>query len=349
MSERSFSAPECPTPSLLSIRMRSSDLWSNRDQEGNQIEMLLPPKEFPDFANDPVTWDTFLAKYLEKELVKYTMAVSIVHAYEEKTPQALDSFEEHVMAKTYSEEEADIILTTCHSAKGLEWDRVEICPDLLDLNTASFTDTVSQMVHHPSFMRAVPGDLESELGQSAGEKRKGWEFGLSNFANDINLLYVGITRAKKKLSMPQSIKALLEQMDVMHFLVNSFVQEHLRGKNPSSDDESMLTLSKPRGRKLKKGEVWGLYHDICLPLRTELGVPPTRSIVPHLFPGCSDDDDERGAKVKAETVKSEMLEDIKPPALKPEPEVASENKSESKGESKNADNDSKSVSMLFDV
>mmetsp|Transcript_27674 Transcript_27674/g.65824 ORF Transcript_27674/g.65824 Transcript_27674/m.65824 type:complete len:1040 (+) Transcript_27674:188-3307(+) len=278
-----------------------SDLWSNRDQEGNQIEMLLPPKEFPDFANEPVTWDTFCQQCQEKELGRYAMAVSIVHAYEEKTPQALDSFEEHVMAKTYSEKEADIILTTCHSAKGLEWDRVELCPDLLDLNTASFTDTVSQTVRHPSFMRALPDDVESELSQSKGEKRKGWEFGLSSYSNDINLLYVGITRAKRQLSLPQSIKTLMEQMDLINFLVKSFVQEHLQGKNPSSSDESMLTLSKPRARKLTKGDVWDLYYDICLPLRTELGVPPTGSIVPHLFPECFDDDDEKDVKVKAET------------------------------------------------
>ena len=282
--------------------MRSFDLWSNRDQEGNQIEMMLPPTEFPDFANDPVTWDSFCQQYREKELNKYTMSLSIVHAYEEKTPQALDSFEEHVMAKTYSEEEADIILTTCHSAKGLEWDRVEICPDLLDLNTASFTDTVSQTVRHPTFMRASPDDLESELRQSTGEKRKGWEFGLSSFSNDINILYVGITRAKKKLSLPQSIKTLLEQMDLIHFLVDSFVQEHMQGGGPSSKDESTLTLSKQQGRKLKKGEVWDLYYDICLPLRTELGVPPGSSIVSHLFPSCLDNDDKKNVKVKAETV-----------------------------------------------
>ena len=41
------------------------------------------------------------------------------------TFKALDLFKEHVMVKNTPAEEADVILTTCHSAKGLEWDNVQ--------------------------------------------------------------------------------------------------------------------------------------------------------------------------------------------------------------------------------
>ena len=68
-----------------------------------------------------------------------------------------------------------------HSAKGLEWNHVEICDDMLDLSAASFADSLSPTLHHPSFLKAMPGQIKSEtpatsLETSKGDKRKGWQF-----------------------------------------------------------------------------------------------------------------------------------------------------------------------------
>ena len=109
------------------------ELYMNRDESGF-LPMTLPAKEFRDFVNEgPITWTAFIELYTVKELTKYTMAVSIISTYGENTLKAIDAFERHVMTQKCSEVEADVILTTVHSAKGLEWDHVEVCDDVLDL------------------------------------------------------------------------------------------------------------------------------------------------------------------------------------------------------------------------
>lgn len=134
----------------------------------------------------------------------------------------MDAFESHVTANKYSADEADIILTTVHSAKGLvslvcflpcchtqdtlqmkkshsmtlilqEWDHVEICEDLLDLSAESFIDSEEAIWRRPSFLKEIPDQIKSEKPASLeipkGEKRKGWQFGLSHYRDaDINLV-----------------------------------------------------------------------------------------------------------------------------------------------------------------
>ena len=115
--------------------------------------------------------------------------------YGQNTLEALDHFESRVLGdKKCSETEADIILTTCHSAKGLEWDHVEICSDLHNLHAASFKSSLASTFRHPSFLRAMPGDTSSSLDVSTtATKRAGWEFALSSYSDkEINLLYVAM-------------------------------------------------------------------------------------------------------------------------------------------------------------
>ncbi|KAL7546573.1 hypothetical protein ACHAWF_009905 [Thalassiosira exigua] len=289
------------------------ELYSNRDESG-YLPMALPVREFPDFVNEgPVTWDTFrkLESAMVKDIHRYNVAVNMIATYQQNTLQAMNAFESHVIGQCHSEEEADIIFsmpvprcdelslwlafrTTCHSAKGLEWDYVEICDDIFDLSATSFTE--SQMrLRHPSFLKAMPdlpsSDASLSLGVSTGDVRKGWQFDLDRKDSDVNLLYVAITRARKKLFVPNSIRVLLQDIDRFHFLVENMKKDATGAdgrKVPSSSDESMFMMEK-KSKVLTKGEVWGLYHDLCVPLRGELGVPENKLILSTLFPECADD------------------------------------------------------------
>jgi len=321
------------------------ELWSSRDV------VALPAKHFPDFADEKLTWNGFAETCQIKEITKYEMAAAIVNTYKQNTPEALEAFEEHIMKKKYSAEEADIILTTCHSAKGLEWDHVEICGDLLNLANIPLKDTIPMHVRHPSFLTAPPGCFHSKLCESRGNKRKGWQFMLSNFKDtDINILYVAITRAKKTLSLPEGIKSLLQQMDIQEFLIDTFTQEKCRGKSPCENDECLLTVkSDGKDKKLTKGEAWNLYHDICAPLRKELGIPSGKLILETLFPERIEEeagiDSREDVKIKAEPIKSEVKDELnasKPSAVKYAINVKSDVEQE-------RDEDDSSVSTSFHV
>jgi len=283
------------------------ELYSNKDDEtGEYIPMVLPVTYFKEFANEgPVTWPMF-REIIDVKEIDYGMALSIIATYKQNTLQAIDAFESQVMTDKYSKEEADIILTTCHSAKGLEWDHVEVCDDLLDLPAASFTDSGPSATHHPSFLKAMPGQIKSEA-QSASKKcegvyRKSWQFILSDYQDgEINKLYVALTRAKKTLSVPPSIKVMLEEFDKFHFLVGTYKNDALA---KSSDSSTMLIKKKDN---LTKGEVWNLYHDLCHPLRNELEVPEDSMILPHLFPDDEIEPVENKIEEEQEAVKLEAV------------------------------------------
>ena len=117
---------------------------------------------------------------------------------------------------------------------------------------------------------------------------------------------MALTRARVTLSIPKSIKTLLQGLDRIHYLVETFKKDAAgvdgRGM-PSSNDESMIVIG-TKGRKLSKGDVWDLYHDICLPLRKELGMSSDDcSILSSLFPGeCEDGDDNDDEPIKTEQI-----------------------------------------------
>lgn len=80
-----------------------------------------------------------------------------------------------------SPEEADLILATLHKSKGLEWDTVVLCDDVIPLKFKDMTGENQQ----EEFLKELKKD---QLG---------------------NLLYVGITRAKQKLIMSSDLQNLL--------------------------------------------------------------------------------------------------------------------------------------------
>lgn len=123
-------------------------------------------------------------------------------------------------------------------------------------------------------------------------QRRGWQFDIKNYGDDINLIYVACTRAKKTLSLPKTIKDVLQEFDFIHMCINEF-------KNAANtllhSDQSMMVIRKET--KMTKGQLWDLYHDLCLPLRNELGVDEDSNIMKSVFDDM-DDDDETSSKLE---------------------------------------------------
>ena len=122
--------------------------------------------------------------------------------------------------------------------------------------------------------------------------RVGWQLNMQAYGDDVNLLYVACTRAKKTLVVPQSLKNLFADIDLIHYFVRDMTTTKGAGKAiPAKDDPSSYTSLNKRGKnndgRLSKGELWFLFTDVCKPLREELGVEGEDGILNSLFSGCS--------------------------------------------------------------
>jgi len=240
----------------------------------------LPENIFPEFADKTITWKEFIDECKDRELNKYVKPIAIIDKYGSNTIKALEAFEGEVLDKKYSAEEADIILTTCHAAKGLEWDHVEICDDFVDLASRSYTQD-APVCNGPEFLSS----------DKCKKTRVGWQLNLQAYGDDINLLYVACTRAKKTLVVPNSVQSLFADMDLIYYLVRDMMGKKY---SHSKDDLSTYTSLNRKGKndgRLSKEELWHLYNDVCKPLREELGVGDDDGILSSFSSSSSSNDD----------------------------------------------------------
>lgn len=118
-----------------------------------------------------------LEDYIEKtDDAQLAMMVEIVKEYGNKIPQILKSIKEkHV--ENGEKDKADIIFSTVHRCKGMEYDVVQLIND--------FT-------------------TEKKL-EILKEHQKPEDINVSKLNEEINLLYVALTRAKKSLRIPEAL------------------------------------------------------------------------------------------------------------------------------------------------
>jgi superfamily I DNA/RNA helicase len=151
--------------------------------------MVLPKSNFPEFYDEEVSWDDFTTTVETRELSKYIPTITVLEAYKEQTLEAIELFRAQVMDNPYTAAEADIILSTCHAAKGMEWDRVQLCEGFVKIKS----------VHENG-----PAPKKSANKRKRGEEKRdsSWQFLVKDWGDDLNLLYVACTRAKRVLSIP---------------------------------------------------------------------------------------------------------------------------------------------------
>ncbi len=118
-----------------------------------------------------------LEDYIEKtDDAQLAMMLEIVKEYGNKIPQILKSIKEkHV--ENGEKDKADIIFSTVHRCKGMEYDVVQLVNDFIS---------------------------EKKL-ETLKEQQKEADMNVGKLNEDINLLYVAITRAKKSLRIPEAL------------------------------------------------------------------------------------------------------------------------------------------------
>jgi superfamily I DNA/RNA helicase len=122
--------------------------------------------------------------------IEYINAISLVKKYREKIKEAYDIAKKHENKK-YKEDEA-ITVATVHSAKGKEWDKVSLANDFKRISQI-FSTLAKNNIDFDEYLRIVKSNPEENQI-------------VLNAVQEINLLYVAITRAKSKLDLPPDLE-----------------------------------------------------------------------------------------------------------------------------------------------
>jgi len=118
-----------------------------------------------------------LEEYIEKtEDVQLGMMVDIVKEYGNKIPQLLKTIKNKHLPNE-EKHKAKIIFSTVHRCKGMEYDEVELVNDFI---------------------------TEKKIEKLLADYKKE-ELDISKINEEINLLYVAVTRAKYKLKIPETL------------------------------------------------------------------------------------------------------------------------------------------------
>jgi len=160
-----------------------------------------------------------------------------------------------ILNQNISAKGADIIISTCHAAKGMEWDNVQVCDDFFDL--CALKDIPKHGFKFPvntATMRFIPA---SSAKQHAGKQ---WIFDIPNWGDDVNLLYVACTRAKEVLRIPPKLFSMLEQF------------ETIREGQKNSAEEVCFDRRTAQNQKLSADDVKGVCTDIINPLRKRVAL-----------------------------------------------------------------------------
>ena len=81
---------------------------------------------YPWNGADNITWEKLVKDIEEFELEDLIIIIKLVETYGDQTMVKYQFFKEKVLNRSISLDEADVILSTVHAAKGMEWDRVMV-------------------------------------------------------------------------------------------------------------------------------------------------------------------------------------------------------------------------------
>lgn len=160
---------------LFDSVMNVYHLW-----KGNKFEVRDPElKMFQDY------WE--LKDFVEtgNADAEHVVSVAIVDKYQDQVPAQVEKVRQSLVPQSSM---ADITLSTAHRAKGLEWDNVILCEDF------------------PTLYDEETGHLKP-IGYGDRQKMLA--------PDEVNLLYVAVTRAKRNLKLNKELERFLRSPDAV--------------------------------------------------------------------------------------------------------------------------------------
>jgi F-box protein, helicase, 18 len=178
-----------------------------------------------------------LEEYIEKaEDVQLAMMVEIVKEYGNEIPDIIKSIKDKHVAND-DKEKADVVFSTVHRCKGMEYDEVELVNDFIN------EDKVEKA--------ATDNNKEALKNAKTNE--------------EINLLYVAVTRTKNILHYPETL--LPKGFPASTNISIIKLQEAPEQKNNKND--GLKNLQKLREKAYSMDSIRGNYKDAYRPWKSE--------------------------------------------------------------------------------
>lgn len=254
----------------------------------NDAAMTIPPSQFPEFAGRQVSWSSFCKDVVQGEMNRYSIPISVVKTYKEQTMAAVKRFKEEVIDTNYSVDESDLILSTCHAAKGMEWDHVQVLDDFIDLANYDCYKSNQRLGFRPANKRQKVSS-------------KPWKFGFDSWGDDLNLAYVACTRAKRTLSISSFLMKVIRDFD--HILA-------WKAAGLTSAELPLIEGLAHRRAGVTPQELEDIYSSLVVKFRKEVGVSDECRLLEYLLPS-NEAESMDGAEVKTdntpETVAAQVI------------------------------------------
>lgn len=161
--------------------------------------------------DDCITWVRVAHDVDALELMKFKPIVELITTFKESSYEVFKTFQSQVLSKAYSADEADVILSTIHAAKGMEWDRVQILDTSMRPLTKFKVEVATGQPQSPNSPSMQTAYQMNQQQQKQGQLRQlRAEMNWQSWGDEYNLWYVALTRAKKVLSTPPKFLQLME-------------------------------------------------------------------------------------------------------------------------------------------
>lgn len=169
-----------------------------------------------------------------KQIGEIDIAFAVKFAYEYDINEVFDT-----LYRKYRKN-APLVISTVHRVKGLEFDEVELTND--------FPSPIEVIVNHLSEKKELQGKISKEDVEQTLEAIKRDDESVKDILDEINLAYVGITRARKKINgsgftkfknsfgkkpNPENILKMVEDIRNIFYLL---VEEEKPGKGEDDFD-----------------------------------------------------------------------------------------------------------------
>ena len=155
-----------------------------------------------------VNWAKVKTDVEELEVTNLQTIVNMIEMYEDQIPELWARFNELVLKANVKQEikacNADVTVSTIHSAKGMEWDVVEVLEEsMMLLNKVK----VSSAASSPS--RSVFVSASAIVSQGHAMTAT---FDYKHYGDDLHKWFVACSRAKRELCLPPELLALFRDL-----------------------------------------------------------------------------------------------------------------------------------------
>ncbi|CAM9988347.1 unnamed protein product, partial [Heterosigma akashiwo] len=187
-------------------------LWQKTLREVAEVYALtLHPGRvsFSEWDDDdfPISYDQFKRDVEEQEISKYMLHIGLVEKFQKETLKVVEEFQRAVVDKRHPPEGADLVLSTIHAAKGMEWDHVEVVEDPSMANLAQFMFGEEEAGTGRGFRPAA------SLPRGGGDGGTPARFAQNGWGDEVHLWYVAVTRARRTLVLPPRLLELFAALE----------------------------------------------------------------------------------------------------------------------------------------